>query len=65
MKIVHMDIKPGNIMWSATKGPVFTDFGFSKLLRESVGFKSFTYFHGTLAFCAPEMKKIYTLKLDG
>ena len=34
-KIIHGDIKPDNIMWSAQYNkPVFIDFGFSKCIKE-------------------------------
>lgn len=35
LKIVHMDIKPANIMFSSKrKEIVFIDFGFSKMIKE-------------------------------
>ena len=47
-KIVHMDIKPDNIMFSPTfKKLVFIDYGFSEIIEEEVGFKTLVTFRGT------------------
>jgi serine/threonine protein kinase len=60
--IVHMDIKPDNIMYSpAFKKPVFIDYGFSEIIEQSIGFKTMTCFKGTLEFVSPQMRKIFSL----
>lgn len=54
MGIVHVDIKPDNIMFSrGRKDLVFIDFGFSKAIEEPLGFKSSTLFAGTFEYCSP------------
>jgi serine/threonine protein kinase len=38
LRIVHLDIKPENIMLSPSfRKPVFIDFGFSSLIEEQIG----------------------------
>ena len=55
-KIVHMDIKPENIMLSPSfRKPVFIDFGLSKIIKEEKGYKSLSGFVGTVNFCYKEM----------
>lgn len=57
--MMHMDIKPANIMFSETKGSlVFIDFGFSKFIKEKAGFKSNTLFYGSVIYCNKDMLKI-------
>lgn len=61
-KIMHLDIKPDNIMFSNHfKKLVFIDFGFSEIIREEVGLKSLTGFRGTPSFVSPEMFKLFSL----
>lgn len=56
MKIVHMDIKPDNIMYSESyKKHVFIDFGGCIVLKERLGLKTLTGFLGTTGFCTEEM----------
>lgn len=38
LSITHRDIKPGNLLYSKTKGKlVLTDFGLSKAVKEKIG----------------------------
>jgi serine/threonine protein kinase len=61
--IVHMDIKPMNIMFSPSKKElVLIDFGFSNIIKEEIGIKTESSFAGTLNYCSPEMKAIYSVK---
>ena len=49
--------------WSLKKNKtVFLDFGFSKVLKEGIGSKTFTKFIGTYKFTSSEMKKSYVLQ---
>ena len=58
-QIVHLDIKPPNIMYSrALNSLVFIDFGFSKVIKDKLGFKSKTLFYGSVIYCASDMLKI-------
>ena len=51
-RIVHVDIKPENIMFSLTlEELVFIDFGFSRVLREKAGQMSRTMFIGSMKYC--------------
>lgn len=60
MKIVHNDIKPGNIMFSQSyMKNVFIDFGISDILCQNYGEKTLTFFKGTFTFCSDEMKNIF------
>jgi serine/threonine protein kinase len=53
-KIVHLDIKPENIVWSEHyQKAVFIDFGFSDIIKEERGFKSLCTFKGTPNFASP------------
>jgi serine/threonine protein kinase len=64
-KIVHMDIKPLNIMFSqCNKELVFIDFGLSKMTSLPQGWKVVTGFMGTLNYCSLEMKKNYLKPLN-
>lgn len=59
-KIVHMDIKPSNLMWSPSLNkPVFIDFGLTDIIAEECGMKTKTKFKGTICFMSAEMKKLY------
>lgn len=55
-RLVHKDIKPGNIMYSKrSKGLVLVDFGISSVLAEKKGFKSQTFREGTFKYMSEEM----------
>jgi serine/threonine protein kinase len=57
--LVHMDIKPENMMLSPTYNRhVFIDFGLSQLIPEKVGFESLTNFAGCISYCSTDMAKI-------
>ena len=59
-KIIHMDMKPDNIMFSPTyQKLVFIDYGFSEIIEEEVGFKTLTRFHGTAQFASREMVALF------
>jgi serine/threonine protein kinase len=54
--IIHYDIKPSNIVFSAKLGKaVFIDFGLSEIIKEERGFKTFCSFRGTPNYCTSEM----------
>lgn len=56
LRIVHRDIKPGNIVFSPTLGDlVFCDLGISHPVAEQIGFKTKTVQSGTYAFMSHEM----------
>jgi serine/threonine protein kinase len=62
LKIIHFDIKLENIAFSpAFDKYVFIDFGLSKIIRQSFGFKSLTSFRGTYSNCSPEMAALSNL----
>ena len=59
-QIMHVDIKQANIMYSQlTEDLVFIDFGFSKLIKEKIGFKTKCSFAGSFSYCGPEMLSVY------
>ena len=61
--IVHRDIKPPNIAWSNNfKKWVLLDFGFTRFLKEEIGEKTKTFFHGTYSYSSPAMKKAFILQ---
>lgn len=63
LNICHSDIKLDNIGLSARlKKFVFLDFGFTKYVHESPGYKTFAKFEGTYKYSSEEMKKIYLLR---
>ena len=37
---------------------VFIDFGFSDIITEDLGLKTYTFFHGTPSFVSKEMMKL-------
>jgi len=58
--IVHMDLKPSNIMFSPKKQRyVLIDFGLSNIIHETVGFKSLISFSGNLQYCSQEMVELF------
>lgn len=43
--IIHKDVNPNNIMFSLSRQkPVFVDFGFSDIVSEECGVKTWTFF---------------------
>jgi serine/threonine protein kinase len=61
LRIVHMDIKPLNVMYSKSSLEwVFIDFGFSKTIKEEKGLKSLALFAGTLNYCSEEMQSRFS-----
>lgn len=60
LNIVHLDIKPENICFSQEwKKTVFVDYGFHKVIKEDLGFKTFTNFRGSMTFCSQEMLECF------
>lgn len=52
LKIIHYDIKPPNICYSPLlQTLIFIDFGFSDIVSEPCGLKSYVSFKGSPAFC--------------
>lgn len=61
LRLVHMDIKPENIMLSpGHRKPVFIDFGLSRFVAEDLGEKSRTRFYGSINFCSADMAKCFS-----
>lgn len=59
-QIVHLDIKPENLGFSSYNySPVFIDFGFSRVLKDALGLKTFSYFMGSINYCCKEMVDLY------
>jgi serine/threonine protein kinase len=56
--LVHMDIKPFNIMRSTRGHLVFIDFGFSDAITEDCGYKTLTTYRGTPQFVSKDMLKL-------
>ena len=66
LRIVHLDIKPDNLGFSSQNfSPVFIDFGFSKILKEFLGSKSFSPFMGSINYCCKEMVDLYVREMEG
>ena len=60
--IVHNDINPSNIMYSPTyQKAVFIDYGFSQILEEDIGKKTYTAFQGTAGYVSSEMLKLFSV----
>ena len=58
LQIVHLDIKPSNIMFSNSLNKfLLIDFGLSKFVQQKIGFKTFTQFVGTPSYCSKQMIK--------
>jgi len=61
--LVHMDIKPDNIMFSPYyKRVVFIDFGLSRIISEPIGVKTLSNYIGTPHYWSPEMNKCFLSK---
>ena len=64
-KIVHMDIKPDNVMFSPTLNKlVMIDYGFSEVIKEEVGFKTLITFRGTTQFISQQMMALFPKKRE-
>jgi serine/threonine protein kinase len=62
-KVMHMDITPENIMFSRRLNkPVFIDFGFSNIIPQMCGFKTYTEFKGTPQYSSKEMLKLFSVE---
>jgi serine/threonine protein kinase len=60
LNLVHMDIKLENVMFSQTYSKfVFIDFGLSRFISESRGYKKKINFSGSLIYATPEMFESY------
>ena len=60
LKLVHRDIKPLNVAWSPTfKRWIFLDFGFSTILQENFGEKTYTKFIGTFNYTIDELQSLF------
>jgi serine/threonine protein kinase len=58
-----MDITPENIMFSRRLNkPVFIDYGFSAVIAEERGFKTYTEFKGTPQYSSKEMLKLFSVE---
>ncbi|KAJ9441948.1 Mitogen-activated protein kinase kinase 2 [Diplonema papillatum] len=66
LKMIHRDLKPGNLLLSSDGAVKVSDFGISRDLGDSSTNYAETYV-GTLLFMAPEMTRVsrrYTNKID-
>lgn len=52
--VIHRDLKPANILVTKQDEPRLCDFGFAKVLRESVQVSASNEIKGTVAYMAPE-----------
>ncbi|WVZ83993.1 hypothetical protein U9M48_031079, partial [Paspalum notatum var. saurae] len=66
MNIVHLDLKPGNILLGENEVPKITDFGLSRCFREDKTYVTATKVAGTPGYMAPEYSnsKPITNKFD-
>ena len=57
LKMVHRDMKENNIGWSPSfRRWVFLDFGFTTILKEGIGEKTWTKFIGTFSYTIKELQ---------
>ncbi|MEZ6063250.1 MAG: protein kinase [Planctomycetaceae bacterium] len=52
--VIHRDLKPQNILWDRLRGPVVTDFGLARDLRDADELTLTEQVMGTPAYMAPE-----------
>lgn len=52
--VIHRDLKPANVLWDALRGPVVTDFGLAKDLRNAQDLTLTEQLMGTPGYMAPE-----------
>ncbi|CAL5053405.1 unnamed protein product [Urochloa decumbens] len=64
--IIHLDLKPANILLDDNMGPKVADFGLSRLFEDSKTHTCATFLSGSLGYMAPEyvMGRIVTTKAD-
>ncbi|KAF6139747.1 hypothetical protein GIB67_004927 [Kingdonia uniflora] len=62
-QILHLDVKPGNILLDNNFRGVLSDFGFSRLMESDVG-TVFSSMRGTHGYIDPEWKRGISVKCD-